>query len=138
MERREIASALSLGLLVHPVAAVISLAAGWHVSINLGGYLFASAVVAIPLLIAATFAKGIRAARQKWAALRWATYAFAVAELVLQLAAQLEAFRYAHTDAQAGLAFLFLPIYAHAAAFGVAVIGALGGALLGRRRTLEQ
>lgn len=137
MERRELAAAVTLGALAHPLGAVLSLPFGGRLSSSLGGYLFASAVVAIPLLIAAAFASGVREEREKWASLRWAFHLFAVAELLLQLAAQIEAFRYAHTDAQGGLAFLFLPIYAHAAAFVAAVIGALGGALLGRRRAVE-
>lgn len=132
MERRELQFALILGLTAHPVGALCSLVVNGRGDPSVGGYLFASAGVLLPLLVAALIATSLRPYRERWPALQWFVRTFALAELVLQLAAQFVAFQQAHSDAQGGLLFLFLPIYAHGVAVLAGAVGGLTAAIVGR------
>ncbi|QSQ11586.1 hypothetical protein [Myxococcus landrumensis] len=120
-------------LAVHPLGVGLSRLLFWidlsrtGTSFSLEGpsYLLATAIAGIPLGLFAVFALALRPVAASRPSLRFALKAGMVAFLVTSLVAQVIACKGAVADAQGGLLFLFLPLYAAvlSAVFMVLVYG---------------
>ena len=116
-----------VGVLVHPVGGVLSVLFGRDFGQAVGdilrpGSLFFMAVAVVMLGgHAAVGALLLTATKGAWA-VRWAVYVDFSMAAALALGAQTWAWTEAHKDAQGGLLFLFLPLYAALAAGAVGLV----------------
>lgn len=129
--RRLVVASLLFGPVVHPLGLLLhDLATGSFLSdLTLSSYLFFTAFAATPLLMHGAIAGLLLRFAGHLRAVQVAIVADLLAAMVMSLAAQILGAHIAPTDAQGAIAFVFLPLYAGAAA-GLVGIVALVIALL--------
>lgn len=129
----ELVAVAAIGALAHPLGLLLGgLAAGTSPGLSFEGWLFASLFVWVPLGLGGLVCWVVRVARPASAAVDWGGRAFYALEAALQLGGQAFVASVLHTDAQAAIAFIFVPLYAHAAA-GLGAVVVLAGVGLGSR-----
>jgi hypothetical protein len=125
--KRFLLEALVAGMVVHPLGALIAWV-GWPgvpAPLQVGGwagYVGVSIIALVPLLAFAGLAAVLDGASRSWPGLRTALLSGRVALPLSALYAQVESCRWAHTDAQGALMFLFAPFVCATYAVAAAVI----------------
>jgi len=129
-ERVLILSVVALGLVVHPLAGLLT---GNGPGDSAAGYHFFTSFAFAPLAAHAVIAWALLRPARSWLPLRAALWADLLSAGVFSLGLQIVAWIEAPTDAQGAIAFVFVPMYAAIAA-GIVGLAALGIASIFARR----